>query len=107
MSAWPFGKEVVHVRDLGQKGLSAMTGTIRFVFSLIRAVTFEIGLFFACLVAGGINCLTLIGIPLGLQSFKRTALSLWPVGRRVVPVEAAQIVRAEKAAALVEKYRAA
>ena len=76
MSAWPLGKEVVHVRDLGQKGLSAMTGTIRFVFSLIRAVTFEIGLFFACLVAGGINCLTLIGIPLGLQSFKRAALSL-------------------------------
>ncbi|WP_420343458.1 YccF domain-containing protein [Paenirhodobacter sp.] len=107
MSAWPFGKEVVHVRDLGQKGLSVMTGTIRFVFSLIWAVTFGIGLFFACLVAGVINCLTLIGIPLGLQSFKRAALSLWPVGRRVVPVEAAQIVRAGKAAALVEKYRAA
>ena len=38
MSAWPFGREVVHIRDLDQKDLSATTaatGTIGFVFNLL------------------------------------------------------------------------
>lgn len=110
MSAWPFGKEVVHVRDLDRKTLSlstATTGTIGFVFNVIWAATFGLLLFFSYLVSGVLCCLTIVGIPLGLQSFKLAAISLWPVGRRVVPVEAAQMVRQERAADLLAAYRKA
>ncbi|RDW14871.1 YccF family protein [Paracoccus thiocyanatus] len=110
LSAWPFGKEVVHVRDLDRKQLSAgtaATGTIGFVFNLLWAVSFGIVLFLSYLVAGVLNCLTIIGIPFGLQSFKLAGLSFWPVGRRVVAVEVARMVRDEKAADLLARYRRA
>ena len=35
-------------------------------------------------VAGVLCCLTIIGIPFGLQSFKLAGLALAPFGRRVV-----------------------
>lgn len=110
MSAWPFGKEVVHVRDLDRKGLTATTaatGTIGFVFNLLWAATFGFALFLAYLLAGVLCCLTVIGIPFGLQSFKLAVISLWPVGRRVVPVEAARMLRDERAADLLASYRRA
>lgn len=110
MSAWPFGKEVVHVRDLDRKSLSAVTaatGTIGFVFNVLWACTFGILLFLSYLVAGILCCLTVIGIPFGLQSFKLAGISFWPVGRRVVPLEAARLVRDERAADLVASYRRA
>lgn len=34
---------------------------------------------------GFILCLTIIGIPFGLQCFKIAGLVLWPFGRKVVP----------------------
>ncbi|MEZ4452823.1 MAG: YccF domain-containing protein [Nannocystaceae bacterium] len=39
------------------------------------------------LVAGVVLCLTLIGIPFGIQCFKLAGLALWPFGResRAVP----------------------
>lgn len=36
------------------------------------------------LIAGVINCITIIGIPFGLQSFKMAKLSLLPFGARVL-----------------------
>ena len=36
------------------------------------------------LVAGVLNCITIIGIPFGLQSFKMTKLALWPFGAEIV-----------------------
>jgi len=108
LSAWPFGREVVHIRDLDGKGPSATTvatGTIGFVANVVWACTFGIALFLAYLVAGVVNCLTIIGIPFGLQSFKLAGISLWPVGRRVVTRELADLVRRDKAAATLEKYR--
>ncbi|GIU88516.1 MAG: hypothetical protein KatS3mg009_3031 [Acidimicrobiia bacterium] len=36
------------------------------------------------LLAGVIQCITLIGIPFGIQSFKLAGLALWPFGRTVV-----------------------
>jgi uncharacterized membrane protein YccF (DUF307 family) len=31
-------------------------------------------------------CLTIIGIPFGIQSFKLSVLALWPFGREIVEV---------------------
>ena len=110
LSAWPFGREVVHIRELDGKGLSAttaMTGTVGFIVNVIWACTFGWVLFLAYLVGGVLTCLTLIGIPLGLQAFKLAGISLWPVGRRVVTVELATLARQEAAKEKFEKYRGA
>lgn len=37
-------------------------------------------------VAGVINCMTIIGIPFGIQSFKLAGYALWPFGRTVVEI---------------------
>lgn len=36
------------------------------------------------MVAGLVLCITIIGIPFGLQVFKLAGLSLWPFGRHIV-----------------------
>lgn len=38
---------------------------------------------FSYLVAGVLNCLTVIGIPFGIQAFKLAGFALWPFGRAV------------------------
>ena len=108
MSAFPFGKEVVHVRDLDQQkltGTTAVTGTIGFIFNVLWALTFGWFLFVYYIVCGILACCTLILIPFGLQCFKLASISFWPVGRRVVPAEVATIVRKEKAENIVASYR--
>jgi uncharacterized membrane protein YccF (DUF307 family) len=53
-------------------------------------------------IAGVLNCITIIGIPFGLQSFKLAPLALAPFGKEVVPVSEAvtpsQVVSAMPAA---------
>lgn len=100
LSAWPFGREVVHIRELDGRGLdgaTAITGTVGFVANIVWALTFGLLLFLYYLAAGIVLCVTLIGIPFGLQSFKLAGISLWPVGRRVVTAELARVARRHKA----------
>lgn len=108
MSAFPFGKDVVHVRELDRKGVTATTattGTIGFIFNVLWACTFGIVLFFSYIIAGIINCITIIGIPFGIQSFKLAGISFWPVGRRVVSIELAKAVREENARMQLQTMR--
>ena len=39
--------------------------------------------FIEYMVAGFLLCLTIIGIPFGLQTFKLAMLALWPFGKRI------------------------
>ena len=108
LSAFPFGKDVVHVRELDAKGLTsttALTGTIGFIANVVWACTFGVLLFLSYLIAGVLNCITIIGIPFGLQSFKLAGISFWPVGRRVVSVELADLARQENAKTKLSKLR--
>lgn len=108
MSAFPFGKDVVHVRELDRKGVTAITattGTIGFIFNILWACSFGIVLFFSYIIAGIINCITIIGIPFGIQSFKLAGISLWPVGRRVVSIEMAKAVREDNARSQLQTMR--
>lgn len=108
MSAFPFGKDVVHIRELDAKGLSATTaatGTIGFIANVVWALTFGWVLFLSYLIAGVLNCLTIIGIPFGIQSFKLAGISFWPVGRRVVSRELAKAARKENATNQLATYR--
>ena len=57
---------------------------MRVVGNLIWLLLAGLWLCAAYLVAGVLNCLTIIGIPFGLQSFKLAGYALWPFGRAVV-----------------------
>ena len=55
------------------------------------------------LVTGVLLCLTVIGIPLGLASFKLIAVSLLPLGREIVSVEQAQALGATPAVVVPDR----
>ena len=74
---WPFGRTVV--RDPGA-GIWSLVGNVLWI------VFFGWELAVAHLVAGLLLCLTVIGIPFGVASWKMVPLALLPLGSRVVPV---------------------
>ncbi len=108
ISAFPFGRDVVHIRELDAKDLSATssaTGILGFIANVIWVITFGWVLFLSYLLAGILNCFTLIGIPFGIQAFKLAGISFWPVGRRVVSTELASAARQANAQAELGKIR--
>ncbi len=54
------------------------------VLNIVWLVLSGFWLFLAYLVAGVLQCITIIGIPFGIQSFKLAGFALWPFGRSVV-----------------------
>ena len=79
---WPFGRVVVHKpnRDVA-------------VSVLGNVIWFFLGGFFLVLghvITGLLLMLTIIGIPLGIASFKMAGLALAPFGKEIVPISALQ-----------------
>jgi uncharacterized membrane protein YccF (DUF307 family) len=77
---WPFGRTVVWKRDAG---LWSVIGNVVWIV----VVGWELAL--AHLAAGLLLCVTIIGIPFGVACWKMVPLALVPLGREVVPIEAA------------------
>ena len=67
-----------------QPGVSAGRATASAVGNIIWLVLAGWWLMILYLIAGLIACLTVIGIPFGIQSFKLAGYALWPFGRVVV-----------------------
>jgi uncharacterized membrane protein YccF (DUF307 family) len=78
---WPFGRVAVPSPD-------ADVGT-SIVGNVIWIILPGLGLAIAHVVAGVILCLTVVGIPLGLASFKMVPLALLPFGKTIVSEERA------------------
>jgi uncharacterized membrane protein YccF (DUF307 family) len=76
---WPFGRTVVRQPE---------GGCLEVGFNVIWLVLFGWEIFLAHLVAGALLCITIIGIPFGIQAFKLSVLALWPFGRRVADADA-------------------
>jgi uncharacterized membrane protein YccF (DUF307 family) len=78
---WPFGKTVV---KRPHAGIASGIGNVLW-FLLC-------GWWLALmhLITGVVLCLTIIGIPLGLANFKLIPISLFPLGREIVPVDGAE-----------------
>jgi uncharacterized membrane protein YccF (DUF307 family) len=78
---WPFGKTVVKRADAGIA--SGIGNVLWFVLC---------GWWLALmhLLTGVLLCLTVIGIPLGLGSFKLIPVSLHPFGREIVSIDQAR-----------------
>jgi uncharacterized membrane protein YccF (DUF307 family) len=75
---WPFGRTIEPRRTAG---VGAVIGNI------IWIILFGWWLALGHLFAGIALCLTIIGIPLGLASFKIIPITLFPLGVQIVPVD--------------------
>ena len=62
----------------------AYTVGMRFIGNLIWLVLGGLEIAFAWFVVGLVLCVTIVGIPLGVQSFKMAQLTLTPFGQHVV-----------------------
>ena len=76
---WPFGRTVV--RDPRAGAASAIGNIIWLIFA-------GIWLAIGHVVTGIALCITIIGIPLGIASFKMVPVSLLPLGAQIVPSDA-------------------
>ena len=75
LALWPFGHEVLP--DTNDGGcLSVLMNIIWIVFGGIEIALLHLGF-------GVICCLTIIGIPFGMQHFKMTLLALVPFGKKI------------------------
>lgn len=77
---WPFGRVVVTT----ERGY----GALAIIGNVIWVILTGWELALAHVIAGLLLCLTIIGIPLGIASFKMVWLALVPFGKQVVPASA-------------------
>ena len=75
---WPFGRTVV---SKPTAGIGSFLGNV--VWVILAGWWLALG----NIVTGIAMCLTIIGIPLGLASFKLVPISLVPLGKEIVPVD--------------------
>jgi uncharacterized membrane protein YccF (DUF307 family) len=78
---WPFGRTVV---KRPESGVASGIGNI--IWLVLCGWWLALG----HLVTGIAQCLTIIGIPLGLANFKLIPVSLLPLGRKIVSVDEAR-----------------
>lgn len=99
LSLVPYGNEAVHVDELDPSRRNVLMNTGGTLLNIFWLVLFGWWLCVMHILAGITQCLTIIGIPVGIANFKIAAIALWPVGRRVVSVETAQAAREANARA--------
>lgn len=101
---FPFGREAISRKELHQKedfgtsGFGTFGNIIWFIFA---------GLWLAIghLIAAALCCLTLIGIPFGIQHLKLAGIALAPIGKCIVTSEVASAARKTNATAAVGALR--
>jgi uncharacterized membrane protein YccF (DUF307 family) len=99
LSLFPYGNEAIHVDELNPAGKSVLLNSGGTLLNIFWLVLFGWWLCVMHIMAGITQCITVIGIPVGIANFKIAAIALWPVGRRVVSVEVAQAAREANARA--------
>lgn len=97
LSLFPFGNEAMHVDELYPERRNVLLSGGGTVLNIFWFIFFGWWLCLSHIMAGIVQCVTIIGIPVGIANFKIAAIALWPVGRRVVPVEVAQQARINNA----------
>lgn len=68
----PFGQHVVYGG-----------GAPSLIANIVWVVCIGLWMAIAYLAAGLLNCITIVGIPFGIQSFKMAKLALWPFGAQI------------------------
>ena len=78
---WPFGRTMVRRPDAG-----VASGIGNIIWLVLCGWWLALG----HLITGIAECLTIIGIPLGLANFKLIPVSLLPLGREIMSVDEAR-----------------
>lgn len=78
LALWPFGKEV--------RNGSRSSGCLYILMNVIWIFVGGIWICLSHLLFGAMLCITIIGIPFGLQHFKLAALALSPFGKDIITV---------------------
>ena len=78
LALWPFGKEV--------RSGNRSSGCLYILMNILWIFLGGIWICLSHLVFGAILCITIIGIPFGLQHFKLAALALSPFGKDIITV---------------------
>ncbi len=78
LALWPFGKEV----RSGERSSGCLYVLMNVLWILLGGIWISL----SHLVFGALLCITVIGIPFGLQHFKLAALALTPFGKDIVGV---------------------
>jgi len=73
LTLWPFGKEIEYE-----------TSTANILVNILWLIFGGLELAMASVTSGLIMCVTIVGIPFGLQMFKLAKLALMPFGAKVV-----------------------
>jgi uncharacterized membrane protein YccF (DUF307 family) len=76
MALLPFGSAAVEP--------SSGTGCLYSLFNIVWLITGGLCIALTHLIFGILLCITVIGIPFGMQHFKLMSLALWPFGKSVV-----------------------
>ena len=76
MALLPFGATAVEP--------SSGTGCLYSVFNIVWLITGGLCIALTHLIFGILLCITVVGIPFGMQHFKLMRLALWPFGKAVV-----------------------
>lgn len=78
LAIWPFGRDTrVHSRA---------SGCLYIIMNVLWLLTGGLWTAATHAIFGVILCITIIGIPFGLQHFKLTAIALSPFGRDIVSI---------------------
>ncbi len=95
MSLVPFGNEIIHVKYL--EPTTTTGNTLGSVLNIVWFILFGWWLCLLHIMSGITQCLSIIGIPVGLANFKLAGIALFPVGQRVVPKALAELARQQSA----------
>ena len=79
MALWPFGKKVVTTDSSG--------GCLTVLMNIIWILVGGIWICLSHLAFGLFLCITIIGIPFGVQHFKLAGLALTPFGKSIVDAD--------------------
>jgi uncharacterized membrane protein YccF (DUF307 family) len=74
---WPFGKQIISD--------GSELGCLNLFCNIIWILCGGLYTTFIHVVMGAFLCITIIGIPWGLQHFKLIEISLMPFGKRIIP----------------------
>jgi uncharacterized membrane protein YccF (DUF307 family) len=78
LAIWPFGRDTrVHYRA---------SGCLYIIMNVLWLITGGLWIAITHAIFGTILCITIIGIPFGMQHFKLTAIALSPFGRDIVSI---------------------
>jgi uncharacterized membrane protein YccF (DUF307 family) len=104
LAAWPFGRDVIKRTDLtGAPEIAG--GGLNLIGNIIWFSLAGLWLALAHVSAGLVACVTLIGIPFGIQHFKLAGTAIAPVGKIVVSKELAAEVRRQRASQSINAFR--